>query len=174
MHCWWAARTMSLRWLEETGTTTGWVTADVCVRWWISSIVSLVRCTIKITKIYFSKNRFEKEFSFPVIRAIPRNVQRYYLLAADHHLGNFWRSSARIITITLCITRQIIHTFVESVLVFTCDYYEYLLKALIVQRGGKGLLRPPMVLRREEEAKGTNPQITLPYFPCTCVFNTQF
>lgn len=113
MHCWWAARTMSLRWLEETGTTTGWVTADVCVRWWISSIVSLVRCTIKITKIYFSKNRFEKEFSFPVIRAIPRNVQRYYLLAADHHLGNFWRSSARIITITLCITRQIIHTFVE-------------------------------------------------------------
>lgn len=28
-------------------------------------------------------NRFEKEFSFPVIRAIPRNVQRYYLLAAD-------------------------------------------------------------------------------------------
>lgn len=87
------------------------------------SLMDLIHCKFgalydqNYKNLFFQKsttNRFEKEFSFPVMRAIPRNVQRYYLLAADHHLGNFWRSSAWIITITLCITRQIIHTFVES------------------------------------------------------------
>lgn len=41
--------------VEETGTT-GWVTADVCVRQWISSIVTFVCCRLKIQKSTIASN----------------------------------------------------------------------------------------------------------------------